>query len=313
MWKYFVLICWIPLTTLAQNTFEQQRASMPVVILANGVKMTYDEGDVNPLKPSKVVIYALPNGNTTAQTFGKRLAKGDDWHFDIQHIGAQTRFIRNADKRHNYIVIYLENSLKSWPLWRRQVKRADSVINQIVKGAFDKYQKLKPQLVLSGHSGGGSFIFGYINAVPAIPNYVTRLAFLDATYGYKAENHQSKLNEWLKQKNGNSLQVIAYNDSVVIYQGKPLVTPTGGTWYNSKLMAKDIGKLKLREDSDQLVWQNKSSLTSIILLKNPEAKIFHTVMVAKNGFIHSMFNGTALATKNYKFWSDSAYDQFILH
>jgi len=36
-----------------------------------------------------LVIYALPNGNTIEQTTGKRLKEGDDWHFDIQHIGAK--------------------------------------------------------------------------------------------------------------------------------------------------------------------------------------------------------------------------------
>ncbi|MCK7541677.1 MAG: hypothetical protein MZV63_67720 [Marinilabiliales bacterium] len=41
-----------------------------------------------------LILYALPNGNTIEQTFGKKLHAGDDWHFDIQHIGAQTRFLR---------------------------------------------------------------------------------------------------------------------------------------------------------------------------------------------------------------------------
>lgn len=36
-----------------------------------------------------LIFYALPNGNTIEQTFGKNLKEGDDWHFNIQHIGAQ--------------------------------------------------------------------------------------------------------------------------------------------------------------------------------------------------------------------------------
>ena len=41
-------------------------------------------------KPTEIVLFALPNGNTIEQTVGKRLNPGDDWHYDIQHIGAQT-------------------------------------------------------------------------------------------------------------------------------------------------------------------------------------------------------------------------------
>ena len=51
-----------------------------------------DSFDVS--KPVGLALYALPNGNTIEQTVGKILEPGDDWHYDIQHIGAQTRFLR---------------------------------------------------------------------------------------------------------------------------------------------------------------------------------------------------------------------------
>lgn len=57
---------------------------MPSLQLANQVTLTFDEPNLNEDKPTKVVLFALPNGNTTAQSFGKKLASGDDWHFDIQ-------------------------------------------------------------------------------------------------------------------------------------------------------------------------------------------------------------------------------------
>ena len=37
----------------------------------------------------------------------KILRVGDDWHFDIQHIAAQTRYVRKLDKKNNYIIAYL--------------------------------------------------------------------------------------------------------------------------------------------------------------------------------------------------------------
>ena len=74
--------------------------------------------DFHPLQPTTLIIYALPNGNTTEQTIGKALAPGDDWHFDIQHIGAQTRLLRAANPGRNLVIAYLENTQKSWPSWR---------------------------------------------------------------------------------------------------------------------------------------------------------------------------------------------------
>src|SRR5947207_216173 len=39
----------------------------------------------DPSRPTLLIFYALPNGNTIEQTIGCRMADGVDWHFDIQH------------------------------------------------------------------------------------------------------------------------------------------------------------------------------------------------------------------------------------
>jgi hypothetical protein len=293
----------------AQSTIEQFPRA--VLMVDSSVTLAFDEGNIIDQRPTQVIIYALPNGNTTAQTFGKKLKTGDDWHFDIQHIGAQTKFIRATDNSKNYIVVYAENSLKSWPSWRKNHQQADSLINVLISGVYLKYKSLKPEIVLCAHSGGGSLIFGYINANAVLPSFIKRIGFLDATYGYETEKHQAKLKNWLSNKN-NSLQVISYNDSVVVYNGKPLVSPTGGTWYKSKLMAYDLQKLKKEETDSYLKWNNRKGNINLLLVKNPEAKIYHTVLVEKNGFIHAILNGTPYASKNYQFWAERAYESFIL-
>ena len=48
-----------------------------------------------------LVLFALPNGNSIEWTKGKKIKAGDDWHFDIQHIAAQIRFVRELDKKNN--------------------------------------------------------------------------------------------------------------------------------------------------------------------------------------------------------------------
>jgi len=59
-----------------------------------------------------LVFFALPNGNTIEQTVGKNLQAGDDWHFNIQHIGAQTRFLRHQIKNRTIVTVYVESRQK---------------------------------------------------------------------------------------------------------------------------------------------------------------------------------------------------------
>src|SRR6266540_4467162 len=54
-----------------------------------------------------LILYALPNGNSTAETMGRKLAGGVGWRYDIQHIGAQTRALR-ARGLPQAVVVYLE-------------------------------------------------------------------------------------------------------------------------------------------------------------------------------------------------------------
>lgn len=315
-WRMLIFFLFGFFTVQSQQRFETRFSALRKLTLDSSVTLTFDEPEsLDSKKPTKIIIFALPNGNTTAQSFGKNPNIGDDWHFDIQHIGAQTTFIRHADPSTNYVVVYFENSLKSWPAWRRKNGDADKKIGEFVDQILVTYQKYKPKLILTGHSGGGSFIFGFVNAFPQIPLSVERIGFLDATYGYETNKHLDKLKTWLNRKD-NALQIISYNDSVVVYNGKPLVSPTGGTWYRSKLMATDLAvriNLMTTELHDRLSWQNKKRLIAFSLLKNPEAKILHTLLVERNGFIHLLFNGTKFGSKSYRFWDDRVYQQYVLN
>jgi hypothetical protein len=76
------------------------------------VRITIQSPALSTLDPAKrtiLILYALPNGNTTEQTAGRQLREGDNWRFDIQHIAAQTRFLRHALADANLITIYLEH------------------------------------------------------------------------------------------------------------------------------------------------------------------------------------------------------------
>src|SRR4051794_21957925 len=65
--------------------------------VAEGVRVVATApGAFDPGRPTRLVVYATPNGNTIEQTLGCGPAPGLDWHFDIQHVAAQVRRYREA-------------------------------------------------------------------------------------------------------------------------------------------------------------------------------------------------------------------------
>jgi hypothetical protein len=268
----------------------------------------------DPSKRVGIALYALPNGNTIEHTAGKQMLPGDDWHFDIQHIAAQTRFLRRHFDDFNLVVVYLENDLKSWPAWRKQHPDNANLITGLVDSLQQIFGENDPFLILSGHSGGGSFIFGYLDNVKSIPAEVERISFLDSNYGY-SEEYGKKFVEWLRASDRNHLSVMAYNDSVALLEGKPFVSPTGGTWYRSKMMLRDLSahfafSSELNDDFRR--YKALDGRVEIILIENPEQKIFHTVLVERNGFIQAMLLGTRCEGLDYEFWGERAYSDWIL-
>jgi hypothetical protein len=282
--------------------------------MRDSVRVTVDmPPGYNKRRETIITFFALPNGNTTEQTMGKKMQQGDDWHFDIQHIRAQTAFIRQQLSKKNFVVIYLENTYKSWPAWKQRHPDFKTVIPRIVDSLAGTIGSRKLSIYLNGHSGGGSFIFGYLAAMDKIPAFIKRISFLDSDYGYDS-SYYPKFKEWLTTVKSSALNVFAYNDSVVIYNGKPLVSPTGGTWYRSKLLLRhlssDMNFSKLRDDS-LIVYKNGDKRVQFFFKTNPEGKIFHTTQVELNGFIHSVLCGTALDSKNYLYYSNRVYGDLI--
>lgn len=278
------------------------------------IKITIDK----PLKfrhnkETIITFYALPNGNSTEQTIGKKMNPEDDWHFDIQHIKAQTLFIRQELKNKNFVVIYLENDLKSWPAWKKNHSDFKKIIPNLVDSLSGLIKGKRKSIYLNGHSGGGSFIFGYLAGVSEIPSSIKRISFLDSDYGYDS-SYSLKFRDWLKGVNGASLNVFAYNDSIALYQGKSFVSATGGTWYRSHLFLKhllnDYVFLKLSTDSLIIYKSNKKNIQFYFKL-NLNQGIYHTQQVELNGFIHSVLCGTKKESKNYSYYSKRAYENFI--
>lgn len=267
----------------------------------------------DPAKPIGLVLYALPNGNTIEQTVGKILEPGNDWHFDIQHIGAQTRFLRQHVEDYNVVSVYLETSQKSWPAWKAAHSNHAVVIKNLVEYLKSIYSKYNPFVVLTGHSGGGRFTFSFLDAFTQIPSYVKRISFLDSNYGYE-HSYGNKIINWLNAASDNFLSVIAYNDSVALYNGQPVVSPTGGTWYRSRIMKTYMSSFFTftnEEDDEFIKYTALNGRIKFILKKNPLRQILHTVQVEKNGHIQGMVSGTSDEGAGYIYYGPRAYSQWI--
>jgi hypothetical protein len=271
------------------------------------------ESEYRPGRRTRLVLYALPNGNTIEQTKGKRTVAGDDWHFDIQHIAAQTRWLRARLTNETVVIAYLEAGTRSWPAWRQM--HGDRYIPQIIGAVRDIFSKDTVDVVLTGHSGGGSFTFGYLNTVEIIPDEVVRIAFLDSNYGYRTTNHSMKLTEWLLRSDRNHLSVLAYQDYLGLLDGRSFVSESGGTWGRSQLMLRDFSRsmeFGTRDLGGGLKeFSALHARTCLLLKENPEQKIFHTLQVERNGFIHTQLLGTALCNSAYEYFGARAYADWI--
>ncbi|MGB4958042.1 MAG: hypothetical protein WBO36_01135, partial [Saprospiraceae bacterium] len=120
--------------------------------------------------------------------------------------------------------------------------------------------------------------------------------------------------KWLKSSKHHFLSTMAYNDSIVTLDGKHIVSPTGGTWYRSKMMKNFLSTyfdITEKNNDSLLTYTSRQKNVEIILKTNPHKHIFHTALVARNGFIHSILSGTKYAQKVYTYYGKNAYTPYI--
>src|SRR4029078_5941194 len=91
-----------------------------------------------------------------------------------------------------------------------------SIVDLLVS-AIGRPSKLS--VTLTGHSGGGSFMFGFIEGRPSIPNWIDRIAFLDANYNFAAQ-HRAPLAQWLAADKRHTLGVVADDYRQIMVGGR---------------------------------------------------------------------------------------------
>jgi hypothetical protein len=284
----------------------------------DGVRVVVNApGDFDPARPTQLVVFALPNGNTIEQTLGCVTTPGMDWHFDIQHVAAQTRMVRRTMSDQNVVVAAVGADTKSWPAWRGKRPDAPSRIRKIVDAIAAKVPGKPLQIALTCHSGGGAFLFSFIDGGDAIPANVNRIAWLDAVYAYDdAEHHHGdKLIAWLKGDDSRTMVVISYDDRNITLNGKKVVSDTGGTYRASHRMIdrfnRDVPLAESRQ-GDFARFVGLDGRVTFLIHPNPEVKILHTVLVERNGLIEALTLSTPAQDKwGGEFWGPRAYTSLI--
>jgi hypothetical protein len=268
-----------------------------------------------PARATRLIVFALPNGNTLEQTLGCRMNPGLDWHYDIQHIAAQTRLLRTLDPNERIVLILAEAPGLSWPSFRRNVPEANAKIAELVDGWRQQFGTSNAKVTLTGHSGGGSFMSGVIEGNKTIPAYIDRIAFLDANYSFDAALHAQKIEEWLKGNSERRFIILCYDDREITLNGKKVVGPDGGTYRATGRTRAALGKVFKLKDTVHEPFHETTGLDGRIHFythPNPENKILHTVLVGEmNGLVHIATLGTPLEGKWGTFGGPRAYMKFI--
>lgn len=283
----------LPPTFVATGAFGERTR---VLALAPGVIATIvAPTNFDAKQPVELILYALPNGNTTAETMGRRMEPGPEgrpgWRYDIQHIGAQTRALRARGLR-QAVVVYLEADTKSWPEWRRV--RGYDVANKRIVEMVDELRAAigspaQLAVTLTGHSGGGSFMWGFLDGQVALPSWLERIAFLDGNYSFE-NRHAEQFTTWLRQDRRRTLVVLAYDDREIMLDGKKVVSDSGGTFRATQRMIEQL-KHSFEFERDTLGEFDRYRAPQVAMLvhPNPGNRILHTLMIGEmNGYMHAL-------------------------
>ncbi|MBN1590343.1 MAG: hypothetical protein JW888_12580 [Pirellulales bacterium] len=282
--------------------------------LGSGVRVFVDAPATLTAAERLLVVYATPNGNTLEQTLGCARAKELDGRYDIQHVAAQIRRYRQLDTARDVILAVVQSPQLSWPSFRRDQRGADNIIRELVVGLTKEFAA--DRVVLACHSGGGSFVLGYVGAVRAIDPSIERIVLLDANYAYSDDRHHGdRLLKWLDGDPKRHLVIVAYDDREITFKGQKIVGPTGGTFRASGRMLDRFRRdLELTEKQHGAFRHttNQNGQIQFFIHPNPENKILHTALVGEmNGLLHGMTLGTEWEAKWGRLGGPRAYTDWV--
>jgi hypothetical protein len=272
--------------------FDEQISYLPLEPDVRSIIVAPRPERIVPENPSRVILFATPNGSTIEQTLGCQLKEGRDWHFDAQHIAAQHRAWQFQNQQENLILVCLEARGLSWPGWRATHPDHPRLIRHAIAEILKAIPLQEPRITLACHSGGGSFLWGFLNGSETIPEQVDRFIFLDANYSFSTSDlHGKKFLDWLKGDKKRTLIVLSYDDRNVLFRGKKVVSPTGGTFRATHRMLdrfrQDLKFSELKQ-GEYGTYSGLNGQICMLIHTNGENQILHTRLVGEmNGYLYA--------------------------
>ncbi len=277
-----LLAATLPASVSAQQTSTWWRT------LPDGCRL-FTECPLETHRPRILVLYATPNGNSIEQTLGARPENESAWRFDIQHVAAQVRRVRQLRSEASIALSVIEAPGRSWPAYLTRLPQAPATTMRIVQ--YLRNQTDADEVILCGHSGGGSFLLRCIAAGP-IPQYIRRFVFLDANYSWDNSQHATPILQWLQNNPRNHLINVAYDDRSVELNGRRVVSDDGGTWRATERMVEGLGGRSAFTETALGPCQHLTAFNGqvqFLLHTNPQRRILHTALVGDmNGLICSL-------------------------
>lgn len=245
---------------------------------------------------TRLMIYALPNGNTIEQTLGCKMSAELDFRYDIQHVAAQLRLLRSLDPTERLVLVCAEAKQLSWPAWRQTHDDPNTRIAALAAEWRRRFGRGDCRVTLTGHSGGGSFMFGVVEGSERIPDWIDRIAFLDANYAFDQKLHAGKLRDWLAGDASRRLVVVAYDDREIVANGKKVVGPDGGTFRATQRTLAALREFFAIAETPRPPFVDYDALDGrvrMVVHQNPNNEILHTALVGEmNALVHAETAGT---------------------
>ncbi len=262
--------------------------------------------------PTRLVIYATPNGTTAEMALGEAKSSGRDWRYDTQHVAAQIRELRTQSPGVNVAVCVIQPEGRSWPAWRTangQPSRLPDYLKEclgVVPGQLGRVD-------LTAHSGGGSLLFGLLEAAAPLPPAVRSLIFLDANYNFTDAAHGERLATWLGDPD-HALRVVSYDDRRIMLDGKLVVGPQGGTYRATDRMLaafRSRGPVSESRMGDLERFSALDGRARWVRDLNPSNRILHTVLVEENGLLDNLTDTWSRRPQSWTLRRPRAYSRWI--
>ncbi len=275
-------------STPASFAVAQETSAVWWRTLPDGCRL-YVDSPLPDQRARTLVIYAAPNGNSIEQTLGCQPVDASAWRFDIQHVAAQIRRVRQLRPEVSLSLAVLEAPGRSWPAFLGQQPAASHLVMRLV--SYLRSQTEAADVVMCGHSGGGAFLLRTI-AAGTVPQWIRRFVFLDASYSWDSSVHASPIRQWLQADPRNSLLSLAYDDRLVELNGRRVVSDHGGTWRATERMQAAFSDNFPFQEHAEGPFRRLAALNGqiqLLLHTNPQNTILHTALVGDmNGLICSL-------------------------